>query len=96
MGPCGSDRAVYYAFALAREPDDEGEDEVPTGGTAYSEGGEENEEVEGASDAQGEESKEKKKKKKEEEKKTRKEDGEREVPPWKMLEMAIRGAHSTF
>lgn len=79
-------RAVYYAMAFVREV--EYEDDVPTGGGMGSSSGENASSKSGSSDEGSKE--EDKEEGMDEEKKG---DG---LPPWKMMEMVIRGAHSTI
>lgn len=77
-------RAVYYLMAFVREFDDYEED-TPTGGGMGSENsGEENAEAE-KEDEYGSTSDDEKKGK-----------DSKSPPPWKMMEMVIRGAHSTI
>mmetsp|Transcript_34970 Transcript_34970/g.138489 ORF Transcript_34970/g.138489 Transcript_34970/m.138489 type:complete len:392 (-) Transcript_34970:1905-3080(-) len=99
-------RAVYYVWALVREYDDDDEDQVPTGGSAEhdvddrSEDSEESEES--TEDGGDEKAKTKKKKTQKAESKDDDDKGDtsgdrkEKLPPWKMMEMVIRGAHSTI
>ncbi|KAJ8901180.1 hypothetical protein NDN08_007030 [Rhodosorus marinus] len=99
-------RAVYYVWALVREYDDDDEDQVPTGGSAEQDGDERSEKseesVESAENGGEEKAKTKRKKtqkaesKDDDDKGNSHGDGEKKLPPWKMMEMVIRGAHLTI
>mmetsp|Transcript_4782 Transcript_4782/g.6638 ORF Transcript_4782/g.6638 Transcript_4782/m.6638 type:complete len:393 (-) Transcript_4782:406-1584(-) len=99
-------RAVYYVWALVREYDDDDEDHVPTGGSPAPDGNERSEESEESEESakDGGEEKEKTKSKKarnaeskdDDNKSDSHRDREKQLPRWKMMEMVIRGAHSTI
>jgi len=92
-------RAVYYLWAMVQDRHlYEFEEEVPTGGSANAKEGEEaldraqakSEDVKAAEEPKPEQAREEEKKDKKEEKSAPKE------RTWKILEMVIRGAHSTI
>jgi hypothetical protein len=83
-------RSVYYVWAFVR--DLEFEESTPTGGAMTND----DESEQNVGEVGGESEQETAKASNADDKTSKRTDSSKEPPPWKMMEMVIRGAHSTI